>query len=51
MSTLNTVEIKAFLPAKDFEVSKNFYSDIGFIKASDEGGVAYFYHGQCSFLL
>lgn len=51
MSTLNTVEIKAFLPAKDFEASKNFYCDIGFIKASDEGGVAYFHHGQCSFLL
>lgn len=49
MSTLNTVEIKAFLPAKDFEVSKNFYCDIGFIKASDEGGVAYFIMGNAVF--
>ncbi|PID46300.1 MAG: glyoxalase [Proteobacteria bacterium] len=51
MPNLNTVEIKAFLPAKDFDKSKQFYEHIGFIKASDSDGVAYFRHGNCSFLL
>ncbi len=51
MGNLNTVEIKAFVPARDFEQSKQFYSDIGFTKASDSGGIAYFRYGDCSFLL
>lgn len=51
MSNLNTVELKAFIPSKDFNVSKQFYSDLGFIKASDQDGVAYFHSGHCSFLL
>ena len=51
MSNLNTVEIKAFIPSKDFERSKQFYTDIGFTIASDSDGVAYFYAGNCSFLL
>ena len=48
---LNTIEIKAFIPAKDFALSKAFYQAIGFVKASDAGGVAYFHCGNCSFLL
>ncbi len=48
---LKTIEIKAFVPAKDFELSKRFYEDLGFTKASDGGGVAYFHHGDSSFLL
>ena len=51
MSNLTAVEIKAFVPAKDFEVSKRFYQDLGFTKASDGHGVAYFHCGQCGFLL
>ena len=51
MNNLKTVEIKAFVPAKDFETSKQFYSDLGFTKASDSDGIAYFHHGSCSFLL
>ena len=51
MSNLNAVEIKAFIPAKDFDTSKQFYSDLGFTKAYDSDGIAYFYHGNCSFLL
>ena len=51
MANLNTVEIKAFVPAKDFERSKQFYLDLGFTKASDSGDIAYFHHGNCSFLL
>jgi uncharacterized glyoxalase superfamily protein PhnB len=44
-------EIKAFVPAKDFERSKKFYQDIGFTLASDGGGIAYFHVGNASFLL
>ena len=51
MSTLACVEIKAFLPAKDFEVSKRFYAALGFECRSDVGGVAYFCTGHCAFLL
>lgn len=51
MGNLNTTEIKAFVPAKDFERSKAFYQDLGFRMASDGDGVAYFHHGNSSFLL
>jgi uncharacterized glyoxalase superfamily protein PhnB len=44
-------EIKAFVPAKDFERSKAFYRDIGFTMASEGGGIAYFHVGNASFLL
>ncbi|MDV2078473.1 VOC family protein [Marinobacter xestospongiae] len=45
------VEIKAFVPAKDFALSKRFYQDLGFELRGDGGGVAYFAHGNTSFLL
>jgi uncharacterized glyoxalase superfamily protein PhnB len=48
---LRTTEIKAFVPARDFELSKQFYKDLGFTMASDGGGVAYFHFGDASFLL
>jgi len=51
MANLKAIEIKAFVPAKDFELSKRFYEDLGFVKASDGDGVAYFLHGDVSFLL
>ena len=51
MSNLRTVELKAFVPAKDYELSKRFYQDVGFQLASDAEGVAYFHHGDVSFLL
>ncbi len=51
MSNLNTVEIKAFIPAHNFVQSKQLYQDAGFTLASDTNGVAYFYHDNCSFLL
>lgn len=51
MSNLKTVEIKAFVPAKDYELSKRFYRELSFTMASDGGGVAYFHHGATSFLL
>ncbi len=51
MSTLRVTEIKAFVPARDFALSKQFYKDIGFTMASEGGGVAYFHVGSASFLL
>lgn len=51
MPTLNTIELKAFVPAKDFELSKRFYQDVGFVLASDTDGIAYFHHANVSFLL
>ncbi|WP_018266443.1 VOC family protein [Methylosinus sp. LW4] len=51
MSNLRCVELKAFVPAKDFELSKRFYQELGFTLASDGDGVAYFHHETVSFLL
>lgn len=51
MQNLKITEIKAFVPAKDFELSKQFYKDLGFTMASEGGGVAYFHFGHVSFLL
>jgi catechol 2,3-dioxygenase-like lactoylglutathione lyase family enzyme len=51
MPNLNITEIKAFVPARDFELSKRFYQDLGFTMASEGGGVAYFHRDHVSFLL
>jgi uncharacterized glyoxalase superfamily protein PhnB len=48
---LRVTEIKAFVPANDFALSKRFYQEIGFTMASEGGGVAYFRAGSASFLL
>jgi len=51
MPNLSITEIKAFVPSKDFDLSKQFYQDIGFTMASDGGGIAYFHFDSVSFLL
>jgi len=51
VANLRTVELKAFIPAKDYELSKRFYQDVGFTLASDSDGIAYFHHENVSFLL
>ncbi|MCP1293165.1 MULTISPECIES: VOC family protein [Chromobacterium] len=51
MSQLRSIEIKAFVPARDYALSQRFYADLGFEQKSDSHGVSYFVHGQCSFLL
>jgi Glyoxalase/Bleomycin resistance protein/Dioxygenase superfamily len=48
---LAVIEIKAFVPSKDFALSKEFYKDIGFRMASEGGGIAYFVLDHASFLL
>lgn len=48
---MDAVEIKAFVPARDFELSKSFYQDLGFTIASSTDDIAYLLVGDCSFLL
>jgi uncharacterized glyoxalase superfamily protein PhnB len=48
---LQTIEIKAFVPARDFERSMAFYQALGFTRASVFDGIAYFHCGESSFLL
>jgi catechol 2,3-dioxygenase-like lactoylglutathione lyase family enzyme len=51
MANMATVEIKAFVPARDFELSKRFYVDLGFELESLSDDLAYFHAGGSSFLL
>ena len=51
MNDLETVEIKAFVPARDFALSKQFYEDLGFEVAWSDDQLAYLHHENCSFLL
>jgi len=48
---LTAVEIKAFVPARDFGLSKRFYVDIGFEIPWSDDQLAYVRHGQTAFLL
>ena len=48
---LNPVEIKAFVPALDFTVSKEFYEAIGFQVKFSDSELAYLLCGNTSFLL
>ena len=49
MSHLKVIEIKAFVPSRDFGVSKQFIRDLGFSMASEGGEVAYFHLGHFGF--
>ena len=51
MPTLRAIEAKAFIPARDYAQSKQFYADVGFTLASDGDGVAYFHCDSAAFLL
>jgi len=48
---LESIEIKAFVPARDFELSKRFYVDLGFTVGWSSDDMAYLYVGKTSFLL
>jgi hypothetical protein len=39
------------VPARNFEGSKQFYQDLGFVMAWSDADLAYFHHGESSFLL
>jgi predicted lactoylglutathione lyase len=51
MSTLSTIELKAFVPAKDFALSQRFYQDLGFTMAWSNNDLACMQHGNTRFLL
>lgn len=51
MSDMTTIEIKAFVPARDFALSKRFYQDLGFEIAWSSDDLAYVRCGDTSFLL
>ena len=48
---LAAVEIKAFVPSRDFEKSKQFYLALGFEIPWTSEDLAYVRHGETSFLL
>ena len=49
--SLAAVEIKAFVPALDFAVAKDFYAALGFEIPWSDDELAYVRHGDTSFLL
>jgi uncharacterized glyoxalase superfamily protein PhnB len=51
MSNLRTLEAKAFVPARDFALSLQFYQDLGFELAWSDDDLAYLRHENSSFLL
>lgn len=57
MTEPEAIELKAHLPSRDFEVSKQFYQDIGFTLCWSSDGLALLHYGphevpgQPSFLL
>jgi catechol 2,3-dioxygenase-like lactoylglutathione lyase family enzyme len=50
-ANMDTIEIKTFLPAQDFDLSKRFYLDLGFTMAWGSDEMAYLHAGRSSFLL
>lgn len=47
MGALDLLDLKPFLPAKDFEQSKEFYQDLGFTLCwGEEGDLAYLHWGD-----
>jgi catechol 2,3-dioxygenase-like lactoylglutathione lyase family enzyme len=51
MQDMTIVEIKAYVPSKDFDLSKRFYQDLGLNLAWSSDELAYFQYGDSSFLL
>jgi catechol 2,3-dioxygenase-like lactoylglutathione lyase family enzyme len=45
MIELTAIDVKAHLPAKDFEISKQFYQDLGFTLCWSNEGMAYLHQG------
>ena len=49
--SLRVIELKPFVPARDFALSRRFYGELGFTERSEGGGIAHFLHDEASFLL
>lgn len=48
---MKVVDIKAFIPSKDYEVSKSFYTEIGFDSDYVSEDLTLFQNGDCLFFL
>jgi predicted lactoylglutathione lyase len=51
MQDMSAIEVKAFVPSKDFALSKRFYQELGFNLGWSSDQLAYLHHGNSSFLL
>ena len=51
MQDMTAIEVKAFIPSRDFALSKRFYQDLGFNLAWSSDQLAYLHHGKSGFLL
>ncbi|NJS36116.1 MAG: glyoxalase [Brachymonas sp.] len=51
MPPLDALQLKTFVPAKDFALSKAFYTDMGFEQRSEHMDIAFFAFGESAFLL
>ncbi|KAF1052782.1 MAG: hypothetical protein GAK43_01756 [Stenotrophomonas maltophilia] len=52
MRPLTSVELKVFVPARDYALSQQFYRDLGFEQPWQSEELSYFHHGNhCAFLL
>ncbi len=45
------IELKAFVPARDFALSKRFHEALGFVSPWSDETLAYFHHGNVAFFL
>lgn len=45
MGEMTAIEIKAHVPARDFELSKRFYQDLGFTLCWSSDGLAFLHQG------
>ncbi len=51
MESIPAIELNAFVPARDFKLSKQFYLDLGFTLLWGNNDIAQFKIGPCTFLL
>ena len=48
---MDVIDIKTFVPSKDYEISKTFYSEIGFKSEYVTDDLTLFENGDCLFFL
>lgn len=48
---MDVIDIKAFVPSRDYEVSKSFYTEIGFHSEYVTDDLTLFENGRCLFFL
>lgn len=48
---MHVMDIKAFVPSKDYDISKSFYTEIGFVAEDVTEDLTLFQNGSCCFFL